>query len=449
MRLNCLLVPLICCIAHAQPQPPPERYVLVRCGRLLAVPDAKTTNAAKGVRENVTLVIHNAAIESIHPGLSGPDLSAKEKAGAAVTEIDLRDKFVLPGLIDCHVHLSSEYDPTVHLRRVTESDAAVAVRATVFARRNLEAGFTTVRDVGDRAGVAFALRDAVRDGLIVGPRILASGKSVSVTGGHGDYTNGYRADVWAMPTPEDGVADGPDACMQAVRHQIKMGADLIKITATGGVLSVSGAGLAQHFNDEELAAIVHTAHAMGRKVAAHAHGTDGIIGALRAGVDSIEHGTYLDDEAIRLFKEKGTYYVPTILAGATVARNADVPGYYLPVVAAKAREAGPKILDAVRRAHAAGVKIAFGTDTGVSRHGDNAKEFALMVQAGMTPLQAIEAATRHAADLCGLAEELGTLEPGKAADVIAVEGDPLRNVSALEHVTFVMHAGIVHKAPAP
>ncbi len=422
--------------AFSQEQATPDRYVLVRCGRLLAVP-------GNPPQANATLVVKNGKVERVSAGLTGPSLPA----GAAAQEIDLRDSFVLPGLIDCHVHVSSEVTRDRVLRAVTDSEADQTIDAVVFARRTLDAGFTTVRDCGSSTDAVLALRDGINEGKLPGPRILASGKGISVTGGHGDPTNPFLPSVVGEPGIERGVADGPAACAQAVRHQIKLGADLIKLTATGGVLSVSTAGLRQHFTDEELRAIVETSKMMGRKVAAHAHGTDGINAALKAGVDSIEHGTYLDDESISLFKQTGAYLVPTLLAGATVAKNAKEPGYYPRIVAAKAEEVGPKMLAAFRKAHEGGVKIAFGTDSGVSPHGQNAQEFALMVEGGMTPAEAIRTATIAAADLLGLSAEVGTLEPAKSADVIAVKGDPLTDVRELERVTFVMRAGVVHKPP--
>jgi len=285
----------------------------------------------------------------------------------------------------------------------------------------------------------FAVRDAVERGDIVGPRILASGEAISVTGGHADPTNGYRADLIGIQSAA--VADGVDGCRHAVREQIKRGADVIKLTATGGVLSASAAGLAQHFFDDELEAIVQTAHKMGRKVAAHAHGTDGINAALRAGVDSIEHGTFLDDDSIKLFKSHDAFLVPTLLAGATVSANADIPGFYLPMVAGKAKEVGPRMHEMFHKAHVAGVKIAFGTDTGVSPHGENAKEFALMVKGGMTPTEAITAATITASDLLGLSAQIGTIEPGKAGDLVAVQGDPTSDVTELERIQGVVKGG--------
>jgi len=449
--------------------PPPDHYTFLHCGHLLDVP-------GKDPRTNVTLVIKNDRVDSIVDGMQYPrgNLQNPQQVDAALRalgdfkEIDLTHSFVLPGLIDCHVHLTNEWDRSVRTRMVTESPEFVAVRATHYARITLEAGFTTVRDLGSASPQAiFALRDAIDQKLVVGPRIIAAGHWISMTGGHGDGTNGYRADLIPQPTPDDGIADGPEECMKAVRNQIKLGADVIKVTATGGVLSASSAGLAQHFFDDELSAIVKTAHSLGRRVAAHAHGVDGINAAIRAGVDSIEHGTYLDDQSIELFKAREKiklvgevvgagpdgspkiaaewrgpcYHVPTLLAAQTVFDNAHTPGYYLPMVARKALLVGPQAQLMFRKSHEAGVKIAFGTDTGVSPHGQNAREFKLMVDGGMTPIEAITAATITASELLGLEKEIGTLEPGKSADIIAVSGDPLKDVTELERITFVMRAG--------
>jgi imidazolonepropionase-like amidohydrolase len=440
MLCGCALAAALCVPVMGQDAPKADTYALVRCGHLIDVP-------GKPARANVTLVIKNDRVEGVLPGL---DVRPKLPGDAAVREVDLGQHWVLPGLIDCHVHLLTQPDATARARTMTESPEFVAVRATRHARLNLEAGFTTVRDLGANPQAIFAVRDAINQGLIVGPRIIAAGKSISITGGHGDPTNGFRADIVGQPTPDDGIADGPDECMKAVRNQVKLGADVIKTTATGGVLSASTAGLAQHYTNPELEAIVQTAHAMGRKVAAHAHGTDGINAAIRAGVDSVEHGTYLDDESIRLLKEReaaGTrcYHVPTLLAARTVMENARQPGFYLPMVARKAMEVGPRAQENFRRSHAAGVAIAFGTDTGVSPQGLNAREFALMVEGGMTAQEALIAATVTASHLLGLEGEIGTLEPGKAADLIAVKADPLKDITVLERVEFVMRAGAVVK----
>ncbi len=422
--------------------PASDRYTLVRCGTLLAIP-------GQDPRKEVTVVVKNDKIDSVVPGFNGPDLDDARKAGAKVVEVNLREAFVLPGLIDCHVHVTTEWDSGRLLRNVTESDADATVRGVAFLRKTVEAGFTTVRDLTADGNSIFALRAGVERGDIVGPRILCAGKAISITGGHMDPSNGYRQDLWGTPGTDLGVADGADECMKAVRTQVKRGADVIKIAATGGVLSISTAGLAQHFTNAEMEAVVKAAHAMGRKVAAHAHGTDGINAALRAGCDSIEHASYQNDESVELFKKTGAYYVPTLLAGHTTSKRADVPGYYLPMVAKKAKEVAPHMMESFRKAHSAGVKIAFGTDTGVSPHGENAQEFALMVEGGMTAKEAIVAATVSAADLLGISAQAGTVEAGKSADLIAVKGDPLKDVRELEKVGFVMKSGRVVKAGAP
>lgn len=402
---------------------------LVRCGHLMAVPGREPL-------DNVTVVVKGDRIDAVVPGF--------DTRIDGATEVDWRNDWVMPGFIDCHVHLSMFFDQTVRPRYTTESSELVAIKATQYAKVTLEAGFTTVRDLGATdTNAIFALRDAINKGYVVGPRILTAGHAIAVTGGHGDSTLGYRPGLFPEQTPADGIADGPDECMKAVRAQVKLGADCIKLTATGGVLSTSSAGLAKHFSDAELKAIVDTAHAMGRRVAAHAHGLDGINAAIVAGVDSIEHGTFLDDSSVKLMKERGTYHVPTLLAAQTVFDNAAKPGYYLPMVAAKARLVGPKAREMFRRSHEAGVKIAFGTDTGVSEHGLNAREFGLMVDEGMKPMEAIRSATVVASELLGIDKEVGTIEAGKAADLVAVAGNPLEDIRRLEHVAGVMKAGAV------
>jgi imidazolonepropionase-like amidohydrolase len=308
----------------------------------------------------------------------------------------------------------------------------------------LKAGFTTVADLGGPGESMLALRSGVARGVVPGPRIIAAAGAISVHGGHGD-ANGMPREL-ALVLRSPGVCSGADDCARAVRERVRDGADIIKITATGGVLSQTAAGLGQQFTDEELKAIVQAAHSMGRKVTAHAHGVDGINSFLRAGGDSIEHGTYADAESAKLFKQNGAYLIPTLLAGDFVAREAGKPNSFLSAAQKqKALEAGPKMLDMLRRMHAAGVKVAFGTDTGVSAHGDNAQEFALMVKAGMTPLQTIQAATVNAADHFSLSAEIGSIAAGKSADIIAVGGDPLANVRELESVDFVMARGKVYK----
>jgi imidazolonepropionase-like amidohydrolase len=411
-----------------------QSTTLVHCGTLLDVPG----NAPK---RNATIVVRDGVIVEVRSGFATP--SQAGDANASI--VDLSGLFVMPGMIDCHVHITGEMSPDARLRAVQESDADGALNGVVYARRTLDAGFTTVRDVGASGDAIFALRDAINAGKVVGPRILAAGEAITPTGGHGDGTHGYRDDLFDYPTPFVGVADGPYEARKAVRHQVKRGADLIKLTATGGVLSATAQGTGQQFFEDELAAIVETSHALGRKVAAHAHGADGIKAALRAGVDSIEHGSYHDEEAIALFKEKGAYLVPTVFAGETVANLAKKDGYFIPAVRDKALAVGPVMLGALGKAHRAGVKIAFGTDCGVGPHGQNGRELELMVEAGMSNVEVIKSATIVAAELCGLEAKIGTLEKGKAADFIAVAGSPLDDISVLREVRVVARDGVVVK----
>jgi imidazolonepropionase-like amidohydrolase len=403
----------------------------VEAGRLLADP----SNGV--VQRDKTLVIRGNQVVEVRDGFVG-DASQGQV-------VDLRQAFVLPGLIDSHVHLTGQQNPNSRLEEVTLSDADQAMVGARYARRTLMAGFTTVADLGASNQAIFALRNAIRNGDVPGPRIIAAGSSVSIHGGHGDI-NGYRDDVMHLLSSES-ICSGPEDCMRAVRTQVRAGADIIKITATGGVLSNTAAGLNQQFSDDELSAIVGSAHRMGRQVTAHAHGVDGINAFLRAGGDSIEHGTYLDDQSIRLFKSNGAWLVPTLLAGDFVARIASGPNnFFTPAQTAKALEAGPKMLDMARRAHEGGVKIAFGTDSGVSAHGDNAQEFALLVRAGLSPLEAIQAATVGAAEHLRISSEAGKIAVGMPADIVAVSGDPLTDVTELERMKFVMKSGVVYRA---
>lgn len=416
--------------APQQPAAAAQPDTLIHAGRVLADP------ASGRVLTQQSILVRSGRIVSITAGYSTP------ANGAAV--VDLKNAFVLPGLIDSHVHLASEQGPDARLNGFLKTESDAAIDAAGFAMKTLNAGFTTVADLGGPSESILALRSGVARGVVPGPRIISAAGAVSVHGGHGD-ANGMPREL-AVMFRSPGVCSGADDCARATRERVRDGADIIKITATGGVLSQTAAGLGQQFTDDELKAIVQAAHSMGRKVTAHAHGVDGINSFLKAGGDSIEHGTYADAESARLFKTNGAYLVPTLLAGDFVAREAERPGTFLtPPQIAKAREAGPKMLDMLRRMHAAGVKIAFGTDTGVSAHGDNAQEFALMVKAGMTPLQTIQAATVNAADHFGLSAEIGSISVGKAADIIAVGGDPLSNVRELESVDFVMKGGKVYK----
>jgi imidazolonepropionase-like amidohydrolase len=415
-------------VAAQSPAPAPtETTTYVQAGRLLADPASGT------VLRDKTLVIRGGQVVEIRDGFVGEG-----------QVVDLRDAFVLPGLIDSHVHLTGQQNPNGRLEQVTQSEADQAMVGAGYARKTLMAGFTTVADLGASNESIFALRDAVRRGDVPGPRIIASGQAVSIHGGHGDI-NGYREDIMHIFSGEN-ICSGADDCMRAVRLQVRSGADIIKITATGGVLSNTAAGLGQQFSDEELAAIVGAAHRMGRQVTAHAHGADGVNSFLRAGGDSIEHGTFLDAESIRLLRREGVWLVPTLLAGDYVARVASSPdNFFTPAQTAKALEAGPRMLDMARRAHEGGVRIAFGTDTGVSAHGDNAQEFALLVRAGLTPLEAVQAATVGAAEHLRIGNQAGRIAVGMPADIIAVSGDPLSDVTELERVRFVMRAGAVYR----
>ena len=414
----------------------PEKIYVLHCGFLLAKPGQPPLAEA-------TVIVRGRRIREIRAGYVDP-ITVGRGSQVEVEVVDLKDAFVLPGLIDAHVHLTSEESADAKLRRLTESDADAAVRGVGYAARTLEAGFTTVRDLGSSGDAAFALRDAIADERIPGPRMLVAGEPITPTGGHSDGTLGLLPDLFDIPGPFQGVADGPFAARQAVRAQVKHGADVIKLTATGGVLSDTAAGTDQQFFPDELEAIVQTAKLLGRKVAAHAHGAAGIKAALRAGVDSIEHGTFLDDETIDLFIQRRAFLVPTVIAGRTVEERGKLPGYFTPAIAAKAREVGPQIQDALRRAHAAGVRIAFGTDSGVSRHGENGREFVLMVGAGMSPTEVIVAATVNAAELLDRTRELGTIEVGKLADIVAAQSNPLVDVAALQRIRFVMKGGVIY-----
>jgi imidazolonepropionase-like amidohydrolase len=401
----------------------------VWAGTLYAVP-------GQPADQSVTVIVRDGRVAAIVDGY--------QLAPTGGETVDLRNKTVLPGMIDCHVHLLQELGPTGRLDQVTKEESDWTLDALINAQKTLRAGFTTVADLGAGQGdhAIFALRDQIAMGRLQGPRIVAAGSTISPTGGHADV-HGYRDDVMHVLGRES-ICDGADDCRRAVRQQVRLGADIIKVTATGGVLSNTSAGLGQQFFDDELVAIVQTAHALGRQVTAHAHGKAGIDAALRAGFDSIEHGSYLDAESIALFRQNNAYLVPTVLAGATVAAMAADPASPLtPAQRSKALEVGPLMLAMLRRAHDGGVKIAFGTDSGVSAHGQNARELELMVEAGFTPLEAIIAATVNAADHLGLAGQIGVIRPGASADLIAVEGDPTANISLMRTMHFVMRAGTI------
>jgi imidazolonepropionase-like amidohydrolase len=405
---------------------------ILHCGRLIDVREGRVLN-------NASIVVDGANILRVDQGFTA--------AAAGDQVVDLRSQTCMPGLIDMHVHLTDEYSAQSDIEGFRLNPADFAIRGVAFAERTLLAGFTAVRDLGGDANVNIALRNGINRGVVKGPRVFTAGRSIATTGGHADPTNGMRMDLAPHPTPEDGVVNGLDDAKRAVRQRYKDGADVIKITATGGVLSVAASGQNPQFTEEEIRAIVAIAADNGFKVAAHAHGADGLKRAVRAGVHSIEHGTYLDDEGIALMKQHGTYLVPTISAGRWVADKAKIDGFFPEVVRGKAAAIGPLIQATFTRAFKAGVKIAFGTDSGVSAHGDNGKEFAYMVEGGMAPMGAIRSATLDAATLLGQTERIGSIEPGKFADIVAVPGDPIANITMMERVSFVMKNGVVYKGP--
>jgi imidazolonepropionase-like amidohydrolase len=416
--------------ADVPPAPAPAAPVLaIHCGHLLDVLAGKMLGPT-------TVIVEGKRVREVADG---------SKAPAGATEIDLSSQTCLPGLIDSHTHLSSESSPTQYVDEFHWNLADHVVRSTIYARRTLLAGFTTVRNLGDQQNETVALRNAINGGLIAGPRIFTAGVPMGSTGGHADPTDGYRYDLAGDPGPDRGIINSPDDAAKAVRLHYKRGDDLIKIMPSGGVLDQSASGDNSQMTLEEIKAVVATAHDYGFTVAAHAHGAESIRRAVIGGVDSIEHGTYMDDADMKLMKEHGTWYVPTIIAGDYVAHKALIPGYYPPQVAAKAAAIGPLIIGTAGRAYKAGVKIAFGTDAGVYPHGENAHEFELMVQAGMPPLFAIQAATVHASELLKHDKDLGSVTAGKFADVVAVAGNPLDNISLLKQVNFVMKEGVVYK----
>jgi imidazolonepropionase-like amidohydrolase len=402
----------------------------IYCGKLIDC-------VSGSVKPEMTVIIEGNKISGVEKGFV-------VKASEADRIVDLKNRTVMPGLMDMHVHLEDEMNRGAYLERFTQNLSDKAFRSVVFAERTLMQGFTTVRDLGG-SGVNVSLRNAINSGMIKGPRVYTAAKAISATGGHMDPTNGCRQDLMGDPGATEGVANGPDECRKAVRQQVKNGADLIKIASTGGVLSVAKDGSSPQFTEDEIRAVVETARDFGMKVACHAHGAEGMKRAIRAGVHSIEHGTLMDDEVIKLMVAKGTYYVPTITAGRSVGDSAKISGYYPAVVVPKALEIGPKIQSTFGKAYKAGVKIAFGTDAGVFSHGKNYLEFQYMTEAGMPVMEAIRSATVNTAELLGIQDILGTIEKGKLADIIAVDGDPLADVSVMRNVSFVMKNGKIFK----
>ncbi|MES2890402.1 MAG: amidohydrolase family protein [Bacteroidota bacterium] len=402
---------------------------LLHCGRLI-------NTRAGTVQTEMTVIIEKNKIIEVLKGYTS----------AAVSDVvvDLKNYTVMPGLMDCHVHLESQTSPTEYTDRFVRNPPDIAFASVAYAEKTLMTGFTTVRDLGG-SGVNIALRNAINKRSIKGPRVYTAGKSIATTGGHADPTNGYRKDMMGDPGPTEGVVNGAADCYKAVRQRYKDGSDLVKITASGGVLSVAKSGENPQFTDEELKAIVTAAKDYGFKVAAHCHGAEAMKRAVLAGVNSVEHGTYMTEEIMALMKERGTYMVPTLTAGRSVADSARKPGYYPDIITPKALAIGSKLQSTFAKAYKAGVPIAFGTDAGVYAHGKNWLEFVYMHEAGMPAMEAIQAATIKAADLIGISDILGSIEKNKLADVIAVEGDPIKDITVMGKVRFIMKDGVIFK----
>lgn len=403
---------------------------LIHAGTLIDVDAGRAYN-------NQTIRIDGDTISGIESGFTAP--------ADGDTLVDLTQSTVMPGFMDTHVHLTGQYSASSNLNRFVLNEADYAFDAAKYARRTLDAGFTVVRNVGDTFNVTVALRKAIEAGDVVGPKVITAAKGLSSTGGHGDPTNGWSARFGADPTPIDGVVNSVEDARRAIRQRYKDGAEWIKITATGGVLSVAKSGQNPQFTMEELEAIVDTAADYGLRVAAHAHGTEGMKRAVLAGVASIEHGTYMSEEVMDLMIERGTYFVPTIMAGNWVAEKATIDGFFPELVRPKAAAIGPIITETFAKAYRRGVPIVFGTDTGVSAHGDNALEFALMVEGGMPEMEAIQTATSIAADFLDIGDTHGRIKEGYQADIVAVRGNPLDDIALLQNVSFVMKGGTIYK----
>ncbi len=427
---NRILGLLTTAVLIAATQAAAAEITLIHAGQLLTV-------AGERPQSEQTIIIDGDRIVDVLDGFA--EASA---FGANTQIIDLRDHFVLPGLMDMHVHLQGELGPNNEKETLKMSSQLMQMRSILFAMRTLKAGFTTVRDVGSSAQEMYAMRDAINKGWIDGPRIIAAG-GVGITGGHADVS-GVRPELMEFWT-DDSICNGPYDCRRATRNEIKYGADLIKITSTGGVLTDRATGTGQQMEMDELREVVLAASRMGRKVASHAHEEDGIIAALEAGVASIEHGTYTGPRAIKLFKETGAYLVPTLLAGKTVGTMAVESNFMTDAIKEKAIRVGRDMADNFAKAYAAGVNVAYGTDSGVSPHGTNAEEAVLMVEAGMTEMEVLVAATINAADLIDMSDSIGTIEAGKFADIIAVDRSPLESIEELLDVDFVMKGGKVYK----
>ncbi|MDP6732475.1 MAG: amidohydrolase family protein [Gammaproteobacteria bacterium] len=409
-----------------------QKTLLIHAGNLLAVPGEAPV-------QRQSIIVRDKRIDSVADGYVDP----ASLAGDVQFE-DLSDKFVLPGFVDAHVHLLGEISPEGRNEALYITTSMEAMRGVYYTGITLDAGFTTVRDLGSEPEAIYVLRDAINQGIINGPTIFAAGSSLAATGGHGDV-DGYKPELLELWTPET-ICDGPIECRAATRQAIKFGADWIKITATGGVLSDTSTGLGQQMTDDELQEIVATAHNLGIKVAAHAHGADGINAALRAGVDSIDHGTYLDDESIELFMETGAYLVPTLMPGIKLPESMEGNPFFTDAIKEKAYAAGAAAASNIGRAYQAGVNIAFGTDSAVTPHGLNAQEFALMVQVGFSEMDAIYAATMGASTLLSQSEQIGSIEVGKLADIIATDNNPLSDITELENITMVIKGGKLIKS---
>lgn len=404
--------------------------IYLHCGQLI-------DTEKEEVFTEKTIVVSGNKIKSIENGYITSD-------NPNDTVVDLKSKTVMPGLIDMHVHMENEYNPARYMDQFTANEADVAFKSVNYAEITLLAGFTTVRDLGG-TGVNIALRNAINNNTILGPRIFTAGKAIATTGGHADPTNGRNKLLMGDPGPEQGVINSPDEARKAVRQRYKNGADNIKITATGGVLSVAKNGQNPQFTLEEVRAICETAKDYGMIVAAHAHGDEGMQRAVIGGVTTIEHGTKMSYKTMDLMKQYGTYFVPTITAGKAVAENAKIDGFYPEIIVPKALEIGPKIQSTFAKAYKRGVNIAFGTDAGVFPHGQNAKEFGYMVEVGMPPMEAIQSATLINAKVLGLANELGQIKPNFIADIVATDSNPLEDITAMERISFVMKDGIIYK----
>ena len=402
---------------------------LLHVGNLIDTDSGDITKA-------VTIRVIGNEISEVTKGYANPNKNDQV--------INLKQSFVLPGFMDMHVHLAQEYVPKAERESKIEPEYR-ALFAANAASKTLMAGFTSVRNLGDGGMETISLREAIRKGLAIGPRIFTSGKTIATTGGHGDPTNGMPKDNYSPPTPEEGVIDSPEEAIKAVRQRYKDGTDGIKITATGGVLSVAKSGENPQFTNAELIAIIATANDYGLWTAAHAHGKEGMKRAVIAGINSIEHGTYMDQEVMDLMKARGTYYVPTIMAGDWVAKKAKIPNFFPALVKPKAEKIGPQIQSTFAKAYKAGVKIAFGTDSGVSAHGDNWQEFILMTDAGMSNKDALKSATIETAKLLRVEDKLGQIKPGMLADIIAVQNNPIEDISTVKNVSFVMKDGVIYK----